>query len=734
MLIGCMGAALLALPATLPADTARYIYDALGRLSAMIDGQGNVALYTYDPAGNLVSITHGSATAPVITDVSPSELDAGASVLVTIRGTGLALESLTTSHPEIQIMNAVSTNTTIRATFTSQNPTVFGPTTLTVTAIGGTATTTLTVRQPTPTITRLIPDRGVVGTTVEIQGRGFGTKAGSNRVTFTGLGGTRVPATVLSEGNTSLTVQAPPGSRGGPVIVEVGGLTSSGVLFTIPGINAINATATQGVSADPAVASGNAGQIIQVQGSGFIINPFPVFPTISETGEPGTIVILFSNVNVDGTIASAFVPIEATTGAVTLQGSSLSGIPLQIVPTVSFISLPLGETFRPGVEITLVGDGFKEGATTVNFPGAASPVPASDVSFSNTQLTVSAPPGSAIQPGAVASLTVTTDGGTSNPLQLVHPSLATLTGTAPIGVPLDAAQPSANIGQVMTLGGSGFTTSTLILFQTFDALGSIVPTPIGPNAISPDSHSLTVVVHSAAVSQPVTVQDAFTRLGTGSGALQIVPVLHTVAGTVSAGSVLTLQGTGFAPNATQAQFPGVLAPVPVDNAAILQSGGTRTTVTVPPGVDTMGLLTVRTNGGVSNPFNLGLLGEGEVEPNDTPATATPLERSRSKSGTFNPQDDLDFYRFVSQPEAHHSIQVSASDAVMIVRMTLLAPDGITDLQTVEGEIGPERDILEISVDINSSGTFYIRLEEIDGGFGPGNQYQVSLSIPGGDDR
>ena len=38
---------LLCLPAVPSADQAQYIYDDLGRLSKVIDGQGNVATYTY---------------------------------------------------------------------------------------------------------------------------------------------------------------------------------------------------------------------------------------------------------------------------------------------------------------------------------------------------------------------------------------------------------------------------------------------------------------------------------------------------------------------------------------------------------------------------------------------------------------------------------------------------------------------------------------------------------------
>jgi len=42
------------------ADRAQYIYDDLGRLSQVIDGQGDVATYTYDAVGNLLFITRNT--------------------------------------------------------------------------------------------------------------------------------------------------------------------------------------------------------------------------------------------------------------------------------------------------------------------------------------------------------------------------------------------------------------------------------------------------------------------------------------------------------------------------------------------------------------------------------------------------------------------------------------------------------------------------------------------------
>jgi YD repeat-containing protein len=54
--VACVLMLCVSAPTLAVADQAQYIYDALGRLSQVIDGQGNVATYNYDAVGNLLSI------------------------------------------------------------------------------------------------------------------------------------------------------------------------------------------------------------------------------------------------------------------------------------------------------------------------------------------------------------------------------------------------------------------------------------------------------------------------------------------------------------------------------------------------------------------------------------------------------------------------------------------------------------------------------------------------------
>jgi YD repeat-containing protein len=60
MVVACVLMLCALAPTPAVADRAQYIYDDLGRLVQVIDGQGNVATYNYDAVGNLLSITRST--------------------------------------------------------------------------------------------------------------------------------------------------------------------------------------------------------------------------------------------------------------------------------------------------------------------------------------------------------------------------------------------------------------------------------------------------------------------------------------------------------------------------------------------------------------------------------------------------------------------------------------------------------------------------------------------------
>src|SRR6184192_4018874 len=64
----------------------QYVYDALGRLTQVIDPSGNVATYNYDAVGNLVSITRSTTSPSGLAIFSFSPTQGGVGQTVTIQG------------------------------------------------------------------------------------------------------------------------------------------------------------------------------------------------------------------------------------------------------------------------------------------------------------------------------------------------------------------------------------------------------------------------------------------------------------------------------------------------------------------------------------------------------------------------------------------------------------------------------------------------------------------------
>jgi len=137
--VACVLLLCVLVPSRTIADQAHYIYDDLGRLSQVIDGQGNVATYTYDAVGNLLSITRntGGVGAPTITAFTPNTGNAGETVNVSLTGTNLTGASLATTNPGILVRNVVTTPTAITATFQISFSAAAGAATVTVTTTTG---------------------------------------------------------------------------------------------------------------------------------------------------------------------------------------------------------------------------------------------------------------------------------------------------------------------------------------------------------------------------------------------------------------------------------------------------------------------------------------------------------------------------------------------------------------------------------------------------------------------
>ena len=357
-------------PMSAVADQAQYIYDDLGRLSQVIDGQGNVATYTYDAVGNLLSITRntGGVGAPTITAFTPNTGNAGTSVNVSLTGTNLTGASLATSNPGILVRNVVTTPTAITATFQIAFSAAPGAATVTVTTTTGSATTSFSVNASAPVLSTLSPTSGPVTRLVTITGNGFSTTAGLNEIRFNG-----VTATTLSATATTLTTQVPSGASTGPVTVTIGELVSNGLTFTVA--NAGPPPTLTAVS--PNVGSVQGGQQTTLTGTGFVSGT-----TVKIGNKPASVLTLVSATTMivqvpASVVGPADVVVTNPNGDAVLQNgyTYLSGAPQKIgfiTPTMGLINIPRNTPVtvsfsRPVDRATITSStfAFTQGATPV---------------------------------------------------------------------------------------------------------------------------------------------------------------------------------------------------------------------------------------------------------------------------------------------------------------------------------------------------------------------------------
>ena len=146
-----MLATLFAVPAL--AGEERYDYDALGRLVRVIDEQGRVTVYTYDPAGNILSVTvtgPGTAQPPVVNTYTPTSIRRGETKPVTISGTGLIGANVRTADPGLDISGVVVSATQISFSLTALATAGLGSHSISISNAGGSTAVQITVNPVLP--------------------------------------------------------------------------------------------------------------------------------------------------------------------------------------------------------------------------------------------------------------------------------------------------------------------------------------------------------------------------------------------------------------------------------------------------------------------------------------------------------------------------------------------------------------------------------------------------------
>jgi RHS repeat-associated protein len=209
-------------------DPIRYVYDQLGRLRGVIDPAAGAAIYSYDAAGNLLSISRQSVTTTSIIEFDPHSAPTGTSV--TIYGTGF---SSTAGQNTVRFNGVTATLTS--ATTTSIVATVppgasTGP--INVTSPNGSATsaTPFTVGATNaPTISGFSPTIGTPGTPVTISGTNFETSRANNVVAFN-----ETRAQVTGAAPTSISAAVPPATSGKVSVYTPNGKAVSPDDFFVP--------------------------------------------------------------------------------------------------------------------------------------------------------------------------------------------------------------------------------------------------------------------------------------------------------------------------------------------------------------------------------------------------------------------------------------------------------------------------------------------------------------------
>ena len=356
---------------------------------------------------------------------------------------------------------------------------------------------------PGPAEISLSPSVGPVGTSVSINGSGFGATQGSSTVTIDNIAAT---ATSWSDG--LIKVPVPTGTSTGYVNVQVGGVYADSLLFTVaPGtITSLSTT------------SGPVGQMVTVSGTNL--------------GSSSTSTLTFNGVVAiptqwTATAVTAPVPAGATTGnvVITTSGLASNGLNFTVSPGPG-ISSTYPTSGPPGATVAIYGAGFgsTRGSSTVTFNGVA----ATPTNWTSTEIDVPVPTGA-----GSGNIVVSVGGLASNGVGftvITAPTISSLSfSSGPVGLPVTIT--GFNFGATQSGGSVTFNgvaapitnwaaTSISVTVPTGATTGSVIVTAGG---VPSSGVSFTVNSWAAVYSISPTVGPVGTTVtitGTNFGASQ----------------------------------------------------------------------------------------------------------------------------------------------------------------------------------------------------------------------
>jgi hypothetical protein len=313
--------------------------------------------------------------------------------------------------------------------------------------------------------------------------------------------------------------------------------------------------------------------------------------TVTGTGFAGATTVRFGSkaatsfsVN-SSTQITAVSPSSSVTGPVNLTVTTSQGTSSQQVTfTYVVVSAPFLSALTPdkgpisgGTTVTLTGTNLS-GATAVRFDGIAA---SSFTVNSATQITAVSPPHAA----GGAPVTVTTAGGTSNPLAFAYYAAPSVTGVTPTQGPVSG-------GTTVTVTGNDLLGATAVRFDGIAASSFTVNSATQITAVSPPhaaGEAEVTVTTPGGTSNPDNPQAYFYYAATPS-LLAVTPP----SGPTTGGTTVILTGNDLL-GATAVRFDGIAA------SSFTVDSATQITAVSPPHAAGEAEVTVTTPGGTSNP-------------------------------------------------------------------------------------------------------------------------------------
>jgi YD repeat-containing protein len=544
-----------------------YGYDALGRLvQANVAALNIVENYTYDGAGNLLSVTPASASTLAVANLSSSQGSAGSTV--TIFGSGF---STTPSSNTVQfngisasVVSATSTQLVVSVPTGATN----GPITVNTgtTTVSSPGSFTVTSNPGAPTIT-FAPTIAAPGSIIVVQGTGFQTTASNNKVQINQTWATVVSATAtalqilvpnivqsnpnlgdsqIGAGRISVTTPYGTATTANPLVITAGNYNLANVsTTTINGAPVVFSTTTASLNGMTTFDATQGANLTVTTSAVAPANAWSAVSLLAPNGQYlfGTTIVgnntaQLPTLPMSGTY-SLLVGGSLTNVALNVSGPAQGTLTLNGTPTSVTLSLPgqatnltFGGTQNAYVTLTISAVTLSTSTITISNPDATTlmtlPLSTSGIKFSpqlpqTGTYTVSVVPKGAISGGFTAALA-------SGPTSLLTPNQSPyslpIANQTPISIPFNGAA-----GQYMSLGvtASSGTINTLGV-SVLGPDGATVSTgqwqvcPTCPgSALSfgplPENGSYTAIFHEISSPSTATLSISLATPLTGTGML-----------------------------------------------------------------------------------------------------------------------------------------------------------------------------------------------------------------------